>query len=142
MASRKAPDLEAAIDQSTPPPAKPKKPGPGGKRPGAGRKAGSRNKRTIERERRIQKELTKSLARMPDGEIDEIDAVGCLEWAMRCYLRAADLDKAVSVARDLAPYQRPKISSSEATLPLPADMQPEQDAAPDEPAPEHVITGR
>jgi hypothetical protein len=123
------------------PDAKPaRKRAPGGKRPGSGRPPGALNRKTIARQRRIQREMQKVLATIPHDQIESMDAVDTLRFAMHAYLKSNDLAAAVSVARDLAPYQRPKVATTPPdAAPLPEDLAPDPPPTNDEEGPEHPI---
>jgi hypothetical protein len=118
-----------------------RKPGPGGFRPGSGRKPGSKNKRTIAREQRIQQQVEAVLATVSPELVDEMDAFGTMEFALRAYLRANNLAAAVSVAKELLAYERPKLSSTTVERVLPADLLPDPVSTPDadQPGPENPI---
>jgi hypothetical protein len=73
---------------------------------------------------------------MPADEIDGMDSVQILEYAMHAYMRSGNLDKAVAVAKELGPYQRSRLASSTGDgVPLPEDLLPDVPACPDEPGP-------
>jgi hypothetical protein len=95
---------------------------------------------TLERQRNLLREIEAALASMPAEQIDGMDSVQILEYAMRAYMRAGNLDKAVMVAKELGPYQRSKMSSTTGdSVPLPEDLQPDPPPTPDSEGPEHPV---
>ena len=85
--------------------------------------------------------MAKAHDALTDAQIDDMDAVATMEFVMRNYLRSENFAGAVSVARDLAPYQKPKVASTTPNTPLPEDMEPDPPAQPDEAGPERPIVG-
>jgi len=110
----------------------------GGFRPGSGRKPGTLNRSTLARQERIRKEVEAALATVPPEQVDGMDAFGTMEFALRAYLRANNLAAAVSVAKELLPYERPKKASTTHEEPLPADLLGDPTPAPDEPVPDLI----
>jgi hypothetical protein len=98
---------------------------------GPGRPKGRKNNSTIEKERRIRRELAKVKDELSHEQIDQMDGVDTLIYVMRCYLRSQNLAGAASIARDLAPFQRPKVASMSSETPLPEDLEPDVPAQPD-----------
>ena len=109
----------------------------GGARPGAGRPKGKKNSATVKREAKLKRALRAELADMSPERAQELadDPFAALTAILRTYLAAGDFAAAASTARELLPYCRPKLSSAEALQPLPADLEPDAPAQPDEPGP-------
>jgi hypothetical protein len=82
--------------------------GHGGKREGSGRKAGGKNRKTLEREAVIEHD------RMQLGPT----AVQVMRFTMHDHLEAGRLVEAAAIAKDLAPYESPRLSAI-AHLPVP-----------------------
>lgn len=112
------------------------KSGPGGARPGAGRPPG-KSEATKRKEARLRRELKAALADMTDARADALasDPFEALTFILRTHLKAGDLTSAAGIAKELLPFTRPKLSSSDPMLPLPADMEPDAPAQPDEELP-------
>lgn len=77
----------------------------GGARPNAGRKKGTQNKVT-----KVRAEVTKQV--IAKAAAEGITPLEVMLSAMRAAWAAADVDKAVSVARDAAPYMHPRLTAS------------------------------
>ncbi len=75
--------------------------------------------------------MTKAADTLTDAAINEMDATDVMQFVMRSYMRSQNYAGAVSVARDLAPFQRPKVASMQPNEPLPEDLQPDQAPTPD-----------
>lgn len=106
---------------------------------GPGRPPGRKNNATLDKERRIRREMAKAQDELSLEQIESMDAVDTMQFVMRHYLRAANYAGAASIARDLASFQRPKISSTTADVPLPSDMEADPIPTPDEEGPENPI---
>jgi len=111
----------------------------GGRRPGAGRPAGVRNRATIQKEEAASRAVENALARLSEEEIQRLTPLEVMELGMHLLLQAGDMKGAIATAEKLAPYVAPKIASADATVPLPADLEPDAPAQPDEPGPEGGI---
>jgi hypothetical protein len=114
---------------------KPAKSRRGGPRPNSGRPAGSKNIRTIQKEQRLKREVETALAVASSEEIDQMSAVQVMDIAMKTFMKAGNLERAVHVAERLAPFQSAKIASQVYDVPLPEDMLPMPTPTPDEPCP-------
>jgi hypothetical protein len=107
----------------------------GGFRPGSGRKVGTLNKSTLARQKAVANQVEAALAAIPDDKIDGMTAVGVMETAMHGFLRAGNVLAAVSIARDLAPYQASKHATVVPIQAVPVDLLPDPPPTPDEPGP-------
>ena len=77
----------------------------GGNRAGAGRKPGSKSQRTLAR-----------LALAERAAAEGVTPLEVMLQAMRAHHAAGDLDAAVAVARDAAPYLHSRLSAVEAKV--------------------------
>jgi hypothetical protein len=96
-----------------------------------GRPPGRKNDKTLDKERRIRREMAKVKDTLSDAEIDAMDATDVMRFVMHSYLRSQNFAGAASIARDLAPYQKPKVASMSSETPLPEDLEPDAPAEPD-----------
>jgi len=111
----------------------------GGARPGSGRKTGTKNRKTLEREAAARAALDSMLGELTPEQIEAMQPLDVLLWAMRLQLKIGNIMGAASVAEKAAGFVHPKISSNALEQPLPQDMQPDPIPEPDEIGPEHPV---
>ncbi len=111
----------------------------GGKRRGAGRPPGRKNSKTIARELSVDTAVADVLKRLTGDEIEHLSATAVMHIAMVTLVKAGNLVGAVAVAKELAPYTTPKMSSILPIPVLPADLEPDEPCQPDEPGPTNPV---
>jgi hypothetical protein len=85
----------------------------GGDRPGAGRPPGHKNKKTIAREMAQRNVIDETLSRLTGEEIERLTPLEVMQLGMHLMLRAGNITAAVAMAEKVAPFIRPKMSSSD-----------------------------
>jgi hypothetical protein len=72
------------------------------RRPGPGTPPGRRNDATLDKIRRLKREMAKAADDLSPDAISKMDAVQVLEFVMHSYMRSQNYSGAASIARDLA----------------------------------------
>ena len=107
-----------------------------------GRRPGSRNRATIEREEAARAVAAAIAAGLGEAAAADLSPLQMLLLVARSCLASGDLAGCRAASEAAAPYMHARMSATAGDPPpLPDDLLPDNDCAPDEPVPKNPVLG-